>query len=135
MSENALDELAHGAGPFAVDDAQVRQVAEHRIVERFEEFPFGLVEAKAAQGGRFRVLSVSVGGGDFLSDGDNECAQPWRGSLAGLLKTAAVEWRDGPLRLRCCEWRPTLPSVVRSKRRIKATAGDQAQDLCLAIGK
>jgi acyl transferase domain-containing protein/NAD(P)H-dependent flavin oxidoreductase YrpB (nitropropane dioxygenase family)/acyl carrier protein len=49
-------------------------------------------EAKASNGERLHVLSVSLGGGDFLISRDNECAQPWRGSLAGLLKTAAVEW-------------------------------------------
>ncbi|MEM7201409.1 MAG: SDR family NAD(P)-dependent oxidoreductase, partial [Planctomycetota bacterium] len=38
------------------------------------------------------VLAASIGGGDFGADDAGEAAHPWRGGLAGLLKTASREW-------------------------------------------
>ena len=44
------------------------------------------------------ALCMSRGGGDFGGPGDQEARQPWRGGLAGLLKTAALEWPAGRFR-------------------------------------
>ena len=44
------------------------------------------------------VLSVSQGGGDFGGPADREAVHPWRGGLAGLLKTAAREWDQARFR-------------------------------------
>jgi acyl transferase domain-containing protein/NAD(P)H-dependent flavin oxidoreductase YrpB (nitropropane dioxygenase family)/NAD(P)-dependent dehydrogenase (short-subunit alcohol dehydrogenase family) len=38
------------------------------------------------------ALCMSRGGGDFGGPEDQEARHPWRGGLAGLLKTAALEW-------------------------------------------
>jgi NAD(P)-dependent dehydrogenase (short-subunit alcohol dehydrogenase family) len=40
------------------------------------------------------VASASIGGGDFDGQVDLEASHPWRGGLAGLLKTAAKEFPD-----------------------------------------
>lgn len=42
--------------------------------------------------------AATLGGGDFDSPGAKECAYPWRGGLAGLLKTAAREWPNARFR-------------------------------------
>ena len=45
------------------------------------------------------VAAASIGGGDFGGDFKNEAAHPWRGGLAGIMKTAAQEWRGGRFRI------------------------------------
>jgi NAD(P)-dependent dehydrogenase (short-subunit alcohol dehydrogenase family)/acyl carrier protein len=40
----------------------------------------------------FSILALTTGGGDFEPGNSDESAHPWRGAIAGLLKTAAIEW-------------------------------------------
>jgi acyl transferase domain-containing protein/NAD(P)H-dependent flavin oxidoreductase YrpB (nitropropane dioxygenase family)/NAD(P)-dependent dehydrogenase (short-subunit alcohol dehydrogenase family)/acyl carrier protein len=54
-------------------------------------------ELTASRAGERVVLSASIGGGDFGSDPE-ECSRPWRGGLAGLLKTAQKEWPGATFR-------------------------------------
>jgi NAD(P)-dependent dehydrogenase (short-subunit alcohol dehydrogenase family) len=54
-------------------------------------------ELSLSKSGERAVLSASIGGGDFGSDPE-ECAHPWRGGLAGLLKTAQKEWPGATFR-------------------------------------
>ncbi|MGH8549948.1 MAG: SDR family NAD(P)-dependent oxidoreductase, partial [Methylococcales bacterium] len=42
--------------------------------------------------GPFCVLCFSQGGGEFSGESADEAIFPWRGGLAGMLKTAAKEW-------------------------------------------
>jgi acyl transferase domain-containing protein/NAD(P)H-dependent flavin oxidoreductase YrpB (nitropropane dioxygenase family) len=56
-----------------------------------------LLQATAPEAARpapnpFFFLCVSRGGGDFDPDAEGEALHPWRGGLAGMLKTAAQEW-------------------------------------------
>jgi NAD(P)-dependent dehydrogenase (short-subunit alcohol dehydrogenase family)/acyl carrier protein len=55
-------------------------------------------ELRAAKDRPVRVLSVSLGGGDFGDSGEMEAAHPWRGGLAGMMKTAAKEWEHARFR-------------------------------------
>ena len=45
-------------------------------------------ELQTAKNGSFLVAAMSVGGGDFGGEGELELAHPWRGGIAGMLKTA-----------------------------------------------
>jgi len=45
-----------------------------------------------------RVLTVTRGGGDFLSAGDPESDCPWRAGITGLMKVAALEWPNAVFR-------------------------------------
>jgi len=38
------------------------------------------------------LAAASIGGGQFAPQQSNEVVHPWRGGLAGILKTAALEW-------------------------------------------
>jgi NAD(P)-dependent dehydrogenase (short-subunit alcohol dehydrogenase family)/acyl carrier protein len=54
-------------------------------------------ELSSTSGGKIRILSASLGGGDFTTgeaadSASSEASHPWRGGLAGLLKVAACEW-------------------------------------------
>jgi NAD(P)-dependent dehydrogenase (short-subunit alcohol dehydrogenase family)/acyl carrier protein len=44
------------------------------------------------------VMCVSVGGGDFSGNIALEAVHPWRGGLAGIVKTAAKEWENAMFR-------------------------------------
>ncbi|MBX7165577.1 MAG: SDR family NAD(P)-dependent oxidoreductase [Pirellulales bacterium] len=45
-----------------------------------------------AYDGNLIVLAATLGGGDFGGDAAQEASRPWRGGIAGMLKTAAKEW-------------------------------------------
>ena len=49
-------------------------------------------ELASARDGSAAVIALSQGGGDFGGPEGSEARCPWRGGLAGLLKTAAREW-------------------------------------------
>jgi NAD(P)-dependent dehydrogenase (short-subunit alcohol dehydrogenase family) len=44
------------------------------------------------------LAAFSLGGGQFVPQKANEVAHPWRGGLAGILKTAALEWPEARCR-------------------------------------
>jgi NAD(P)-dependent dehydrogenase (short-subunit alcohol dehydrogenase family) len=44
------------------------------------------------------LFAASVGGGQFAPQQRDEASHPWRGGLAGILKTAALEWPDARCR-------------------------------------
>lgn len=68
-------------------------------------------ELSSAEVAGFPVLAASVGGGDFGAPGD--ATRPWRGGLAGLLKTAAKEWPDASFRTADFEVLPEPVLLVR----------------------
>ncbi len=55
-------------------------------------------ELSAAAGGDMLIASVTQGGGDFDAEGNDEAIHPWRGGLAGMMKTAAKEWEGARFR-------------------------------------
>jgi acyl transferase domain-containing protein/NAD(P)H-dependent flavin oxidoreductase YrpB (nitropropane dioxygenase family)/NAD(P)-dependent dehydrogenase (short-subunit alcohol dehydrogenase family) len=57
-----------------------------------------------------RVLTATRGGGDFGLAQD--CAQPWRGGLVGMLKTAAREWPNAWFRAIDFDEAPTADWIV-----------------------
>lgn len=59
------------------------------------------------------ALCMSRGGGDFGGPEDQEARHPWRGGLAGLLKTAALEWPAGRFRTIDVDALPTPEQLLR----------------------
>jgi len=59
------------------------------------------------------VASVSRGGGDF-GGAPGEATHPWRGGLAGFLKTAAVEWEGARFRAIDVDETPEASILLRS---------------------
>ncbi|MBX3411467.1 MAG: SDR family NAD(P)-dependent oxidoreductase [Pirellulales bacterium] len=59
----------------------------------------------------FPVLAASLGAGDFNTPGD--ATRPWRGGLAGMLKTAAKEWPTASFRTVDYDAAPDVASLVR----------------------
>lgn len=58
------------------------------------------------------VISVSRGGGDFMTADADECLHPWRGGLAGLLKVAQREWPEAVFRAIDVDASPSALSVL-----------------------
>ena len=66
-------------------------------------------ELKSAADGSFAVVAATRGGGEFVQGRAEEAVHPWRGGIAGLLKTAAREWPGARFRAVDTD---ELPSVM-----------------------
>ncbi len=75
-------------------------------------------ELSSAQSGDVAVLCATRGGGDFAPHQNEEAGQPWRGGLAGMMKTAAKEWTGA--RFRFVDF-DKLPEPSRLLDEIRAT--------------
>jgi NAD(P)-dependent dehydrogenase (short-subunit alcohol dehydrogenase family) len=61
--------------------------------------------------GSFCFLAATHGGGDFQTE--DEARHPWRGGIAGLLKTAAKEWPQARFRAVDLDEAPTADELTR----------------------
>ncbi len=55
-------------------------------------------ELRAAKNGSFSVVALTSGGAQFGGEPELELTCPWRGGIAGMLKTAAREWPEARFR-------------------------------------
>ncbi len=55
-------------------------------------------ELSAASGGDMLIATVTLGGGEFDTGSEADAVHPWRGGLAGMMKTAAKEWEGARFR-------------------------------------
>jgi len=69
-------------------------------------------ELSTARDGNVPVVCFTIGGGDFNEADRTEATQPWRGGLAGLMKTAAKEWPRARFRAVDLDRRPAASVVV-----------------------
>jgi acyl transferase domain-containing protein/NAD(P)-dependent dehydrogenase (short-subunit alcohol dehydrogenase family)/NAD(P)H-dependent flavin oxidoreductase YrpB (nitropropane dioxygenase family) len=92
-----------------LDGASWRQFADAELKSLLHLLQALAPELAAEQPLPFRVLVATRGGGDFGDAQGMECLHPWRGGLAGMLKTAAKEWPAAIFRAMDCD---ELPQAV-----------------------
>lgn len=75
-----------------LDERLLSQVVDEELKTLLYLLQATTAECQSASRTDFFVMAAGQGGGDFATVGEQEGAHPWRGGLAGILKTAQVEY-------------------------------------------